>query len=42
METMKDLMAMLKPGDYMVKVYLKDAYFSVPMSKKSKKFMRFK
>ena len=42
METMKDLLNMLRPGDYMVKIDLKDAYFSVPMSQNSKKFMRFR
>ena len=41
METMKDLINMLKPGDYMAKIDLKDAYFSVPMSPNSKKCMRF-
>ena len=42
METMKDLIDRLKPVDYMVKAYLKDAYFSVTMSKESTEFMSFK
>ena len=41
MENMTNLVNMLKPGDYKARLDLKDAYFSVPMRDREKKFMRF-
>ena len=41
MEIMGDLLNMLKLDDYMVKIDLKDAYFSVPIAPKHRKFLRF-
>jgi len=35
---LKDL---LHPGDYMCKIDLKDAYFSIPLDPKSRKYVRF-
>ena len=37
METLKDLKDILKEGDFMIKIDLKDAYFSVPIDPQSKK-----
>ena len=36
--TLKDL---VKPGDYMVEVDLKDAYFAMPVRAEHRKFLRF-
>ena len=42
MDNIKDVMHMLRPGDYMAKLDRKDAHFSIPMAPSSQKFMRFK
>ena len=41
METLKNIRSLLKEGDLMVKIDLKDAYFTVPLAEKSRKFLRF-
>ena len=41
METLKDVKNILKENDFMVKIDLKDAYFSVPINKESRKYVRF-
>ena len=40
METLKDLKDILREGDYMCKIDLKDAY-SIPLDKGSQKYVRF-
>ena len=42
METMRDLMNMIRPQDYMVKLDLKNAYFAVPIGEKFRKYLRFR
>ena len=42
MEGIHILKDLLKPGDWMAKVDLKDAYFMVPMAQEDKKFLRFR
>ena len=41
MEGIHTLKSLLQKGDWLVKIDLKDAYFSVPISKKQKKFLCF-
>ena len=41
METLKNVMDMLKPGGLMVKIDLTNAYFTQPLHPKSRKFVRF-
>ena len=41
MDRLMDLRSLLKKGDLMVKVDLSDAYWSIPIHKNSRKFMRF-
>ena len=41
MESLNLLQFLLKKGDYMSKLDLKDAYFCVPLHKESRKFVRF-
>ena len=41
MEGLHMLKDLLQEGDYMCKLDLKDAYFTVPMNRESKKFLRF-
>ena len=41
METLKNIKSLLIKDDYMVKIDLKDAYFTVPLSPKSRRFVRF-
>jgi len=41
MEGLHCLKDLLQPGDYMCKIDLKDAYFSIPLDQKSKKCTRF-
>lgn len=41
METLKNVKDMLKQGDLMVKIDLKDAYFTLPLGRSSRKFVRF-
>ena len=41
METLKNIRDLLKKGDLMVKIDLKDAYFTVPLSQNSLKYVRF-
>jgi hypothetical protein len=41
MESLKDIKNLLLKGDFMVKIDLKDAYFVVPLSETSGKFVRF-
>ena len=40
-ESLSSLQFLLKIGDYMDKLDLKDAYFCVPLHKESRKFARF-
>jgi hypothetical protein len=42
MENIGMLRDMLQEGDWMVKIDLKDAYFTVPMAKETRKFLRFR
>ena len=42
MEDLQNLKHMLQKGDYMCKLDLKDAYFSVPFEKNSKQFVHFR
>ena len=35
------LQEILELGDYLCKLYLKDAYFCVPLNKQSRKYVRF-
>jgi len=41
METLKDVKDILQPGKFMVTIGLKDAYCSIPLDQKSKKYVRF-
>ena len=41
MESLHCLKDILLPGDYMCKVDLKDAYFSIPLAQNSSKYVRF-
>ena len=41
MESLKDLKNLLKERDFMVKIDLKDAYFTVSLNQESGKFVRF-
>ena len=41
MEGLKDVKFLLRKRDWMCKIDLKDAYFSVPMSTQSRKWVRF-
>ena len=42
MEGLKDLKNILNKGDLLCKIDLRDAYYSVPLSTKSRKLVRFK
>lgn len=42
METLKDVKNILRQGDYMCKIDLKDAYYHVPLHPHSRKFIRFR
>ena len=42
MEGIKDLRNLLKRNDFMVKLDLQDAFWSVPIHQESKKFLRFR
>ena len=41
MDTTKDVANLLQPGDWAATIDLKDAYFHVPIGKRSRKFLRF-
>jgi hypothetical protein len=41
METFQMLPQMIQPGDWMVKIDLKDAYFCVPIAEQCQKYLRF-
>ena len=41
MEGLNNVKELLQKGDYMVKIDLTDAYFSIPLHKNSRKFLRF-
>ena len=41
MEGLKDVKYLLKKGDWMCKLDLKDAYFLVPLGTRSRKLVRF-
>ena len=42
MEDIQTLKDIIHPRDYMVKLDLKDAYFSVPVADDNRKYLRFK
>ena len=42
MESLKGVKNIIQEGDWMVKIDMKDAYFTVPLSQKSQKYVRFK
>ena len=42
MEDIQTLKDIIHPRDYMVKLDLKDAYFSVPVADDDRKYLRFK
>ena len=41
MDKLTDLKSLLRKNDFMVKIDLKDAYWSIPIHKDSRKFLRF-
>ena len=41
METAQQVLSSINPGDWMVSIDLKDAYFQVPIHPKSRKYLRF-
>ena len=41
METLQSVLLLVRPGDWMVSLDLKDAYLQVPMHLESRKFLRF-
>jgi len=41
MESLKDVRNMIQKGDYLIKIDLKDAFWSVPVNRKSRRLMRF-
>lgn len=41
METLKNALQLVEQGCYFAKIDLKDAYYSVPIDKESRKFLRF-
>ena len=41
MEGLRDVRNLVQQGDYLVKIDLKDAFWSVPVNRNSRKFMRF-
>ena len=41
MESLKDVKNILNKGDYMIKIDLKDAYYSIPLHESSRKYVRF-
>ena len=41
METLEMLKNLIQPGDWMIKIDLKDAYFSVPMAVETQRFLQF-
>jgi len=41
METFANALTLISPGDYMASVDLKDAYYTVPISEKDSKFLKF-
>lgn len=41
METFANILTLISPGDYMASVDLKDAYYTVPISEKDSKFLKF-
>ena len=41
MESIKQVIAMVQPGCWMASIDLKDAYYSVPIHKNSRKYLKF-
>ena len=41
MESIKQVIAMVQPGCWMATIDLKDAYYSVPVHKESRKYLKF-
>ena len=41
MESLKDVRDLVQEGDYLIKIDLKDAFWSVPVNRKSRRLMRF-
>ena len=41
MENLKDIKHLLQKGDFLIKIDLQDAFWSVPVSRASRKLMRF-
>ncbi|XP_065185980.1 uncharacterized protein LOC135816808 [Sycon ciliatum] len=42
MESLKTVADLLQPGDVMIKIDLRDAYFSIPVARSSRRFLQFR
>ena len=41
MDTAKDIASLLRPGDWMASIDLKDAYFHIPVNRRFRRLLRF-